>query len=75
MASLLICRLSGAPISDPVVSTITGDTYERSSIEKYIELNGTDPITGEAMDKANIVSLKCNLMGFSKPVQSTGVPS
>jgi hypothetical protein len=37
MASLLICRLSGAPISDPVVSTITGDTYERSSVEKYIE--------------------------------------
>ena len=75
MASQLICTLSGSAINDPVVCTLTGHIYERSSLTKYMELNGTCPISGKPLSEDLIVPLKCNVTGFSRPVKSTGVPS
>merc|ERR1739842_156329 len=32
-------------MNDPVICSVSGQTYERKTIEDYIEQNGMDPIT------------------------------
>lgn len=45
----LICSLSLQLMIDPVM-TAGGHTYERASIERWLETHSTDPLTGENMD-------------------------
>lgn len=75
MASKLICTLSGTPINDPVVSSLTGHVYERSSVTKYIDLNQTCPITGQPMELDQLISLNCNQTGFPRPITSAAIPN
>ena len=75
MTSQLICTISGSKINEPVVSTLTGHVFERSTIEKHIEINGSCPITGKPMDVSTIVPMKCSVSSISKQIKSNGVPS
>ena len=52
------CSLSGEPPQDPVVSSKNGHVYERRLILKYITDNGTDPITGDKLEDADLVAVK-----------------
>ncbi|THH05140.1 hypothetical protein EW145_g5019 [Phellinidium pouzarii] len=54
------CALSGEPPQDPVVSVKSGHVYERRLITKYITDNGSDPITGDKLEEADLVSVKAN---------------
>lgn len=54
------CALSGEPPQDPVVSSKSGHVYERRLITKYVADNGTDPITGEKLEEADLVSVKAS---------------
>ena len=54
------CSISGEPPQDPVVSSKSGHVYERRLILKYITENGTDPITGDKLEEADLVSVKAS---------------
>jgi pre-mRNA-processing factor 19 len=57
---MFFCTISGEPPQDPVVSPKSGNVYERRLILKYITDNGTDPITGEKLDEADLVTIKAS---------------
>ena len=44
----------------PVVSKTSGTVYEKALIERYIDENGTDPISGEALTKEDLVDVKAS---------------
>ena len=52
---MFFCAISGEPPQDPVVSSKSGHVYERRLILKYIQENGTDPVTGEKLEKSDLV--------------------
>lgn len=60
------CAISGEPPQEPVVSQKSGNVYERRLIVKYINENGTDPITGEKLEEADLIAIKacmCSVFG------------
>ncbi|EJD04406.1 Prp19-domain-containing protein [Fomitiporia mediterranea MF3/22] len=70
------CALSGEPPQDPVVSSKSGHLYERRLITKYIADNGTDPITGDKLEEADLVSVKASPKAVPpRPPQLTSIPA
>lgn len=57
---MFFCAISGEPPQDPVVSSKSGHVYERRLILKYIQENGTDPVTGEKLEEGDLVSVKAS---------------
>jgi pre-mRNA-processing factor 19 len=57
---MAFCAISGEPPQDPVVSSKSGNVYERRLILKYITDNGTDPITGEKLDESDLITIKAS---------------
>ena len=57
---MFFCAISGEPPQDPVVSSKSGHVYERRLILKYLKDNGTDPITGEKIEEADLISVKAS---------------
>ncbi|KAL1410621.1 hypothetical protein Q8F55_004638 [Vanrija albida] len=55
---MFFCAISGSPPQVPVVSKTSGTVYEKALIERYIEENGTDPISGEALTKDDLIDVK-----------------
>lgn len=58
---MFFCALSGEPPQDPVVSSKSGQVYERRLILKYINENGTDPTTGDKLKEADLISVKASM--------------
>ena len=56
----MFCAISGEPPQDPVVSSKSGNVYERRLIQKYIADNSTDPITGEKLDESDLITVKAS---------------
>jgi pre-mRNA-processing factor 19 len=56
---MFTCGISGEAPQDPVV-TKAGDVYERRLILKYIAENGTDPLTGEKLEEADLITIKAS---------------
>lgn len=59
---MFFCAISGEPPQDPVVSSKSGHVYERRLILKYIQENGTDPVTGEKLEEGDLVSVKASTL-------------
>jgi pre-mRNA-processing factor 19 len=57
---MFFCALSGEPPQDPVVSSKSGQVYERRLIEKYIRENGTDPASGEKLEETDLITVKAS---------------
>ncbi|KAK4686241.1 pre-mRNA-processing factor 19, partial [Tremellales sp. Uapishka_1] len=55
---MFFCAISGSPPVVPVVSKLSGTVYEKALIERYIESNGTDPVSGEALTKEDLIEVK-----------------
>ncbi|KAJ9125771.1 hypothetical protein QFC24_002555 [Naganishia onofrii] len=55
---MFLCAISGTTPTVPVVSAKSGNVYEKALIEKYIDQNGTDPITGEGLTKEDLIEVK-----------------
>ena len=69
--SISKCALTGKIIENPVVSLLTGHVFEKEDIEKHIDQTGQCPITGNTLNKSQLVEVNKN--GISKPntVQKT----
>ncbi|EIN13388.1 WD40 repeat-like protein [Punctularia strigosozonata HHB-11173 SS5] len=73
---MFFCSISGEPPQDPVVSSKSGHVYERRLITKYITDNGTDPITGEKLEEADLITVKANpKTAAPRPPTQTSIPA
>lgn len=61
---MFFCSISGEPPQDPVVSSKSGHIYERRLILKYINDNGTDPLTGEKLEESDLLTVKASEFFF-----------
>jgi len=57
---MFYCAISGEPPQEPVISTKSGHVYEKRLILKYINENGTDPVTGEKLEENDLVAVKAS---------------
>ncbi|PFH50770.1 hypothetical protein AMATHDRAFT_3625 [Amanita thiersii Skay4041] len=57
---MFFCAISGEVPQDPVISSKSGNLYERRLIVKYITENGTDPITGEKLEESDLIAVKAS---------------
>ncbi|KAG6837864.1 hypothetical protein H0H93_013017 [Arthromyces matolae] len=57
---MFFCAISGEPPQEPVVSIKSKKVYERRLILKYINENGTDPVTGEKLEEADLITIEAS---------------
>ncbi|KAL7423644.1 hypothetical protein Q5752_001225 [Cryptotrichosporon argae] len=73
---MFICAISGTPPTVPVVSKTSGAVYEKALIERYIDENGTDPLSGEALTKEDLVEVKAKPSTLPpRPANQTSIPA
>ncbi|KAF9535329.1 WD40-repeat-containing domain protein [Crepidotus variabilis] len=73
---MFYCAISGEPPQDPVVSQKSGKVYERRLIVKYINENGTDPITGDKLEEADLIAIKASPeTAPPRPPTHTSIPA
>ena len=58
----LICSICGQQPEVPVVSPVSGKIFEKRLIVKYIEENGTDPITGGKLEVSQVRDFLINFL-------------
>ncbi|KAE9409308.1 Prp19-domain-containing protein [Gymnopus androsaceus JB14] len=72
---MFFCAISGEPPQEPVVSTKSGNVYERRLIVKYINENGTDPITGDKLEESDLLDVKASpKTAAPRPPSHTSIP-
>ncbi|KAJ6253332.1 pre-mRNA-processing factor 19 [Anaeramoeba flamelloides] len=64
----MFCSFSGQPAEDPVVTT-SGYLFERRLIEKYLQTEGTCPITKKVLTEKDLIPVK--LPSVSKQIKQT----
>ena len=55
---LIVFLVSGEVPEHAVLSPVSKHIFERRLIEKFIAENGTDPITGDALNEVELIELK-----------------
>ncbi|EOO02876.1 putative cell cycle control protein [Phaeoacremonium minimum UCRPA7] len=71
----MLCAISGEAPQEPVVSKKTGTVFEKRLIEKYIEENGKDPVTGDELDLEDLLPLKSSRIVYPRPPTLTSIPA
>ena len=61
---LTLFLVSGEVPEHPVLSPVSKHIFERRLIEKFIAENGTDPITGDALNEVELIELKSKFHMF-----------
>jgi hypothetical protein len=59
LVTTLRCPISGMIMQDPVILRCSGVSYERSVLEAWINVEGTDPESGEPLDDVRVVDNPC----------------
>ncbi|KAG6817631.1 hypothetical protein H0H87_006259 [Tephrocybe sp. NHM501043] len=73
---MFFCAISGEPPQEPVVSAKSGKVYERRLILKYITDNGTDPVTGDKLEEADLIAIKASPeTAAPRPPTHTSLPA
>ncbi|KAJ3826033.1 nuclear matrix protein NMP200 [Lentinula raphanica] len=73
---MFFCAISGEPPQEPVVSTKSNKVYERRLIVKYINENGTDPITGDKLEESDLIDIKASPETVApRPPNLTSIPA
>jgi len=81
----MFCAISGQVPSEPVVSRKTGTLYEKRLIHTHLESDARCPVTGEDMDKEDLVEInsgkgqvapngKINTIAKPRPLTATSIP-
>ncbi|MCJ1463524.1 hypothetical protein MMC07_002132 [Pseudocyphellaria aurata] len=71
----MLCAISGEVPRVPVASRKSGNVFERSLIETFIEENGKDPVTNEDLNIDDLVDLKSPKVVRPRPPTLTSIPS
>ncbi|KAI0148379.1 WD40-repeat-containing domain protein [Xylariaceae sp. FL1272] len=71
----MLCAISGEPPQEPVVSKLSGSVFEKRLIEKYIEENGKDPVTGEDLTTEDLLPIKTARVVRPRPPTLTSIPA
>ncbi|KAI2466983.1 Prp19-domain-containing protein [Annulohypoxylon bovei var. microspora] len=71
----MLCALSGEAPQEPVVSKLSGAIFEKRLIEKYIEENGKDPVSGEDLGLDDILPVRSSRVVRPRPATLTSIPS
>ncbi|KAG5678481.1 hypothetical protein PVAND_008151 [Polypedilum vanderplanki] len=71
----LICAISNEVPDVPVISPNSGAIFERRLIEKYIQENGVDPISGKDMTIEELIEIKTPPVLKPKPPSATSIPA
>ncbi|KAL1987335.1 hypothetical protein VTN96DRAFT_4051 [Rasamsonia emersonii] len=69
------CAISGEAPQVPVVSTKSGNVFEKRLIEAYIAEHGKDPVTGEELSTDDLVEVKTSRIVRPRPPTLTSIPS
>lgn len=73
---MFFCSISGEPPQDPVISSKSGHIYERRLILKYINDNGTEPLTGEKLEESELLTVKADPKSAPpRPPSATSTPA
>ncbi|XDG01191.1 hypothetical protein ABKA04_000806 [Annulohypoxylon sp. FPYF3050] len=71
----MLCALSGEAPQEPVVSKLSGAIFEKRLIEKYIEENGKDPVSGEDLTLDDLLPVRSSRIVRPRPPTLTSIPS
>ncbi|KAL2752374.1 hypothetical protein ACRALDRAFT_2126860 [Sodiomyces alcalophilus JCM 7366] len=71
----MLCGISGEAPQEPVASKKSGVVFEKRLIEKYIEQNGTEPGTGEALTTEDLLPLTQSHVVRPRPPTLTSIPA
>ncbi|KAI2615239.1 Prp19-domain-containing protein [Hypoxylon sp. NC1633] len=71
----MLCALSGEAPQEPVVSKSSGAVFEKRLIEKYIEENGKDPVSGEDLTIDDLLPIKSARVVRPRPPTLTSIPA
>lgn len=71
----LCCAISNEVPEHPVVSPSSGAIFEKRIIEKYIQENGVDPISGKDLTTDDLIEIKTPPIVKPKPPSATSIPA
>ncbi|KAK6833109.1 cell cycle control protein [Apiospora arundinis] len=71
----MLCAISGEPPAEPVISKLSGNVFEKRLIEKWIEENGKDPITGDDLTIDDLMPVKTARVVRPRPPTLTSIPA
>ncbi|KAJ8946900.1 hypothetical protein NQ318_008256 [Aromia moschata] len=71
----LCCAISNEVPEHPVVSPSSGAIFEKRIIEKYIQENGVDPISGKELSIDDLIEIKTPPIVKPKPPSATSIPA
>ncbi|KAI0976466.1 WD40-repeat-containing domain protein [Xylaria arbuscula] len=71
----MLCALSGEAPQEPVVSKLSGSVFEKRLIEKYIEENGKDPVSGEDLALDDLLPIETARVVRPRPPTLTSIPA
>ncbi|KAI1636294.1 cell cycle control protein [Biscogniauxia mediterranea] len=71
----MLCAISGEAPQEPVVSKVSGAVFEKRLIEKYIEENGKDPVTGQDLTLDDLLLIKSTRVVRPRPPTLTSIPA
>lgn len=71
----MLCAISGEAPEEPVASKKSGAVFEKRLIEKYIEENGKDPVSGEELDLEDLLPIKSARIVRPRPPTLTSIPA
>jgi pre-mRNA-processing factor 19 len=71
----MLCAISGATPTEPVVSTRSGHIFEKRLIVKHIKVTGTCPVTKEELSESDLVDVKTTQATVKpRPPSATSIP-
>ncbi|KAH9886170.1 Prp19-domain-containing protein [Xylariomycetidae sp. FL2044] len=71
----MLCAISGEAPQEPVVSKLSGAVFEKRLIEKYIQENGKDPVSGEDLTIDDLLPIKSSRVVRPRPPTLTSIPA
>ncbi|KAJ8928772.1 hypothetical protein NQ314_018630 [Rhamnusium bicolor] len=71
----LCCAISNEVPEHPVVSPSSGAIFEKRIIEKYVQENGVDPISGKELSIDDLIEIKTPPIVKPKPPSATSIPA
>lgn len=71
---MVYCSISGQTPQNPVVSLKSGHVFEKSLIEKHLQVTGTCPVTGDDLRVEDLLPVKSNNALQPRAPNATSIP-